>query len=254
MHNKEFDRLVGLWKKEKLLQSKGVAPAKTKDCLFFTEFEAYTKNGCEVLTSAQKQHIESCAYCQKMIAGFEKAAREEKQPIPIYERLTQALENLTNSLTFPLKALPRLAPALVPVLAVIIAVIIFSNQPLELRSYSLEFAPTIKTRGQQLPEEKIFKIRLTTNYNCRAYLFELDVDKLNLLAEEEILKKTANIIPKDNWLRGEGKLILILSKKPLPESSRIQKVIVKNYKKGEKEALIILRKYLKRGDIALRFL
>lgn len=252
MDNKEFDKLVETWKKEKLLRSKGAMPAKTKDCLFFTEFEVYTKNGCEALTGVQKQHIQSCAYCQEMIAAFEKAVQKEKRPIPIYKQPTRAFETLVRLIGQI--GLPRLTPTLVPVLAVIIMVIIFSNQSLELKKYSFEFAPKIKTRSPQLPEEKIFRIQLTTNDDCHAYLFELEGDKLNLLAEEEISKKITNTIPKEKWLQGEGKLILILSKKSLPEPSRTKEIISKNYENGEKETLLILKKYLKRKDIALRFL
>lgn len=254
MDSKEFDKLFELWKKEKILRPESAAPDKTKDCLFFTEFEAYTKNGYEALTISQKQHIQSCSYCQKMIVTFKKVAQEENQAIPIYARLAQAFKTLGRLIGEI--GMPRLAPVLVPALAGIIVFIIFSNQPLELKNYSLEFAQRdIVTRGLNDTTENIFKIRVITNYDCYAYLFEIKKNKIDFLLEQNVKKKITNIIPEDKekYIKKEGKLILIVVRKQLQDISLAKKLILKNYANTERDFLSILRGELKRKDIDIRY-
>jgi len=252
MDKKEFDKLFGFWKKEKIKQAKTTAPAKGKDCLYFTELEAYAKKGGEALTSAKNQHIQSCVYCQKMIATFEKAMQEE-QVIPIYERLGRALGNLINALALPFRALPRFAPALVPVLAVILIFVMFSNQPLELKNYSFEFTqPSIATRGAT--SENKFKIRLVSNHDSYVYLFAIEKDKASILFQEKVAGNVEATLPKEGWLEGGRKLVLLLAKNPLKDPLSTEAIIAKNYHKGEKETQEALRKESKRKDILTKFL
>lgn len=254
MDNKEFDRLLGLWKKEKMSRAKGVLPAKGKDCLFFTELEAYVNNGCQALTAFQKQHIESCSYCQRMIATFKETMEEEEQTTPIYARIKE----IFNAFLLPFKTLPRFAPALVPVLTVIIIFIIFPplfNPSLELKNYSFEFSQsTLRTRGSHLPTGKISKIKLTVNLDCYAYLFTIEENKARLLIQEKVMGKVENAFPKEGRFEEEGKLILLLTKKPLQDTSSAGEIIIKNYDKDEKTTLEALRRQLKRKDIGIKFL
>lgn len=246
MNNKEFNGLLDLWKKKKLREAEGIKPPGSKDCLYFTEIEECVKDGSDKLTAAQKQHIQSCAHCQKMIAYYEEALAEEKHPIPIYERTSQALNAFT-----------RFAPALAPVLAIVIFFFIFSNKPLELKNYSIEFArPTIETRGLHLPSERLFKIKLAANYDCYAYLFEAQGSNATLLLQEKLKKRVENTLPseKDTWIKKEGKLILLLSKNPVKNIPSAEETINRNYNKSEKEILELIKGELKRNDILIKFL
>lgn len=260
MDNKEFNKLLSLWKKNKSSGIKSTGPQKGKDCLYFTEIEKYARGDTGKFTSTQKQHVHSCSYCQKMIAIFEKVMEEEEQ-VTFYEWLAEAWRNLVDTIVLSFKALPRLTPALAPVLAVILIFIIFSNQPLELKNYSFEFAqPTIKTRGfRSVPETTIegkkFKIsKIVATADCYAYLFIIKESKINLLIQEQIKGKIENTLPKEGWLEGEGKLILLLTRKPLQDVSSAGEIIIKNYDKDAKTASEALRRQLKRKDIGIKFL
>lgn len=253
MDNKEFNKLLSLWKKEKSMDFKAAVPQKTKDCLYFTELETYAKNGGGELTSAKKQHIQSCAYCQKIASAFKEALQEEEQAIPIYERLTHLLNALANTLALPFKAMPRFAPALVPVLGVIIIFILFSNQPVELKSYSFEFIPGAKTRSIQAPADKTFRIQLVVNSDCYGYLFELDGSKPILLYEEKFIRKTVNMLPKEKWLKGKEGLILLLAREPLKDIPAAQEII-KHYPKDKEKTVKALRKNLKLNSLNLYIL
>ncbi len=238
MDDKEFNKLLGLWKKDRLSRIEKIAPQISKDCLYFTELEAYVKKGGEALNEAKRQHIRSCSHCQQMIAGFEKTLGEKS-----------AFENLINALTLPFRSMPRFAPALVPVLAVVIILAVIYNQPIRLDNYSFELSPSSKIRGTQISKEKVFRVLLTPSSNCYAYLFTTEDSGVSFLVEEKTTGKIKNIIPKDKWLQGEGKLIILLSKDPLKNTSAAAEIIFKTKQKSEKETEKMLRKELKRNDI-----
>ncbi len=254
MDNKEFNKLLSLWKKEKSMDFKGTVPQKSKDCLYFTGLEEYAKNGGEALESAKKQHIQSCAYCQKIVATFKETLREKEQTIPIYERLTQALSALANTLALPFRAMPRFTPALVPVLAVIIIFAVFSNRPSELINYSFEFTrPIVKTRGitgTPAEENKFRMSNVIVSFDCYAYLFVINEDEINLLVQEKIKGKVANTISSGKRLMEKNKLALLLTKKPIKDTSSAGEIIIKNYTFGDKIIAEALRKQLKRNDLS----
>ncbi|MCK9603260.1 MAG: hypothetical protein M0R66_02750 [Candidatus Omnitrophica bacterium] len=256
MNNKEFNKLFDFWRKKKLRGIEEIKPPKSKDCLCFAELEEHAKGSVDKLTVAKKQHLQSCSYCQKMIATFEKAVREEER-VTIYERLIETSRNFADTIALPFKALPRITPALASALAVILIFIIFSNQPLELKNYSFEFAqPIIKTRGLTSTPAIVtagskFRInKIVTATDCYVYLFSIKKNKIDFLAWEKIAGKIENAFPKKGWLQDAGRLVLLLSKNPLKDISSAGEIIIKNYNKGEKPTLGALRKELERKDIS----
>jgi len=262
MDDKRFQEIAKTWQEEKLKEIKPFHK-RTENCLYFQDVENYVKEGETTLSFNQREHIETCPYCKRIISAFneiEKPPRPSVKEILLkaFNKVKETVGEIGNVLKYIFS--PQYRPILAPVITIIFVFLIFApllTPPLQLESYSVVPSQlTIKTRGGEIITESAFKIQLITNHNAYAYLFEIKKGKVDLLTREKVLKRTTLAIPsaEQTWIQKEGKLILVLSKNPLKDIPAIQEIILKNQDNNEKEISELFKKLLKTKDILVKFL
>jgi tetratricopeptide (TPR) repeat protein len=89
-----FDEIINIWQNAERESLSQFAPNKSDNCLTFAQFEQYIQGQ---YTPDQNQHVQSCAYCQKMIRLFQKYAAETLPTTEKINWLSRLLANWRNN-------------------------------------------------------------------------------------------------------------------------------------------------------------
>jgi hypothetical protein len=126
MSRKSFDEIITIWQEAEQESLSQFALNKSDNCLTFAQFERYILGG---YTLAQSQHVESCAYCKKMIRLFQKYAPESlptRKRINWWTRLLSSLrlnwQNFAEGFGTLVKPIP--IPARLTIVGVAAAIIL----------------------------------------------------------------------------------------------------------------------------------
>jgi len=110
MRLKSFDEIINIWQNAEQESLSRFAANKSDNCLTFAQFEQFIQGK---FTSAQHQHVQNCAYCQKMIHLFQKYAAESlptTEKINWWSRLLASLRSNWQGITEGLGALVKPIP------------------------------------------------------------------------------------------------------------------------------------------------
>jgi hypothetical protein len=259
MEKNDLLKILKIWKEEKLKEVK-LPLERTENCLYFSEAEKYVKKGESMLSPSQLEHIDSCQYCKKLIADFQKEIPPRFSFVEALKQAFDAIKETADNLLDKLSLVfqPKFVPVLAPVISVILLFLVISpflTPSMQLES--LQFMPysTPITRGVIPGRTNLYKISIVPKYDGYVYLFEIKNGGIDLLIQQKITKATENIIPEDKEtvIEKEGKLILLLTRKPIKDTLVTQGLILKNFEKNEIEMLMILKKELKRKDLDVKY-
>lgn len=76
--NDKFENILRTWAEEEIKSAPDEHSQKTSSCLSFVRFDKYFSGTIE-LSKEEKQHIETCPYCQKVEVMFRRKIEEESE-------------------------------------------------------------------------------------------------------------------------------------------------------------------------------